>query len=289
MSFEIITDSSANLPESMIDEYNLHVMSLVFRVNGQEYLGYKKGETIDLSKFYAMMRDKENITTSLLNIEDCMKFMKNLLEQGKDILYIGFSSGLSGSFQVADIVAKQLQEEYPERKIYTVDTLAAALGEGLLVYLACQKRLEGCSIEEVYQWLLDNRLKLCHWFTVDDLFFLKRGGRVSQASAIVGSILSIKPVMHVDDEGHLIVMEKVRGRKKSLESLVKHMEETVIDPENQHIFISHGDCLEDAQYVEQMVRERWKVKDVLVHILDPVIGAHSGPGTVALFFVGSKR
>ncbi len=289
MSFEIITDSSANLPESMIDEYNLHVMSLVFRVNGQEYFGYVKGETIDLSKFYKMMREKENITTSLLNIEDCMKFMKRLLEQGKDILYIGFSSGLSGSYQVGDMVAKQLKEEYPERKIYTVDTLAAALGEGLLVYLACKKRQEGCSIEEVYQWVLDNRLKLCHWFTVDDLFFLKRGGRVSQTSAIVGSILSIKPVMHVDDEGHLILMEKVRGRKKSLEGLVKHMEETVIDPENQHIFISHGDCLEDAQYVEKLVRERWNVKDVLIHILDPVIGAHSGPGTVALFFLGSKR
>ena len=289
MSFEIITDSSANLPESIIDEYNLHVMSLVFRVNGQEYFGYVKGETIDLSKFYKMMREKENITTSLLNIEDCMKFMKRLLEQGKDILYIGFSSGLSGSYQVGDMVAKQLQEEYPERKIYTVDTLAAALGEGLLVYLACKKRQEGCSIEEVYQWVLDNRLKLCHWFTVDDLFFLKRGGRVSQTSAIVGSILSIKPVMHVDDEGHLILMEKVRGRKKSLEGLVKHMEETVIDPENQHIFISHGDCLEDAQYVEKLVRERWNVKDVLIHILDPVIGAHSGPGTVALFFLGSKR
>ena len=289
MSFEIITDSSANLPESMIDEYNLHVMSLVFRVKDKEYLGYVKGETIDLAQFYTMMREKENITTSLLNVEGCMQFMRSLLEQGKDILYIGFSSGLSGSFQVADMVAKQLQEEFPERKIYTVDTLAAALGEGLLVYLACQKRLEGLSIEEVHQWVLDNRLKLCHWFTVDDLFFLKRGGRVSQASAIVGSILSIKPVMHVDDEGHLILMDKVRGRKKSLEALVQHMEETVIDPENQNIFISHGDCLEDAQYVEKLIRHKWNVKDVMIHILDPVIGAHSGPGTVALFFLGTKR
>ena len=289
MSFEIITDSSANLPESMIDQYNLHVMSLVFRVNEKEYLGYVKGETMDLAQFYKMMREKENITTSLLNIEKCTEFMKNLLDQGKDILYIGFSSGLSGSYQVGDIVAKQLQEEYPDRKIYTVDTLAAALGEGLLVYLACQKRSEGYSIEEVHQWVLDNRLSICHWFTVDDLFFLKRGGRVSQASAIVGSILSIKPVMHVDDEGHLILMDKVRGRKKSLEALVKHMEDTVIDPESQSIFISHGDCLEDAQYVEKLVREKWNVKEVMIHILDPVIGAHSGPGTVALFFVGAKR
>lgn len=289
MSFEIITDSSANLPDSMIDQYNLHVMSLVFRVKGEDYYGYIKGESIDLAKFYTMMREKENVTTSLLNIDKCTLFMRNLLDQGKDILYIGFSSGLSGSFQVADLVANQLKEEYPDRKIYTVDTLAAALGEGLLVYLACLKREEGWSIEEVHQWVLDNRLSLCHWFTVDDLFFLKRGGRVSQASAIVGSMLSIKPVMHVDDEGHLILVEKVRGRKKSLEALVQHMEETVIDPENQHIFISHGDCLEDAQYVEKLVRDRWNVKDVMIHILDPVIGAHSGPGTVALFFIGSKR
>lgn len=289
MGFEIITDSSANLPEHMIEEFGIHILSLVFRVKEEEYRSYKKGETTDLTKFYTMMREKENITTSLINVEDCTTCMTTLLEEGKDILYIGFSSGLSGSYQVVEMVANQLREEYPRRKIYVVDTLAAALGEGLLVYYACQKRIEGQTIEEVYGWLMENRLNLCHWFTVDDLFFLQRGGRVSGVAALFGSMLSIKPVMHVDDEGHLIVMEKARGRRKSLDALVAHMEETALHPEEQYVFISHGDYLEDAKYVEEKVREKLKVKDVLVHILDPVIGAHSGPGTVALFYVGTKR
>ncbi|MDO5519993.1 MAG: DegV family protein [bacterium] len=289
MSYAIITDSSANLPETMIDEFDLHILSLVFRIKDQEYYGYVKGETTDLAQFYKRMREKENITTSLINVEFCESYMRKLLDAGEDILYIGFSSGLSGTYQAVAMVADQLREEYPQRKILTVDTLAAALGEGLLVYYACTLKREGKTMEEVYQWLLDNRLHLCHWFTVDDLFFLLRGGRVSAASAIVGSMLSIKPVMHVDDEGRLIVMEKVRGRRKSLDGLVKHMEETVTNPEEQVVFISHGDCLKDAEYVANQVKEKLHVKDVLIHILDPVIGAHSGPGTVALFFLGTKR
>lgn len=289
MSFEIVTDSSANLPDHMIDEYGLHILSLVFRVNDQEYKSYTEGEKTDLKRFYTMMREKEHITTSLVNVEHAMELVESLLRQGKDVLYIGFSSGLSGSYQATAMVINQLKEEYPNRKIYTVDTLAAALGEGLLVYYAANLKKEGKSIEEVYEWILNNRLHLCHWFTVDDLFFLLRGGRVSSASAIVGSMLSIKPVMHVDDEGHLIVMEKVRGRRKSLDALVSHMEQTVMNPEGQMVFISHGDCLEDAEYVKKKVMEKLPVKDVMVHILDPVIGAHSGPGTVALFYIGEKR
>lgn len=289
MSFEIITDSSANLPESLIEKNGLHILSLVFRVKEEEYASYVKGETTDLAKFYKMMREKENITTSLINVEYCMDYMQGLLEQGKDVLYIGFSSGLSGSYQAVAMVVDQLKEEYPERKIMAVDTLAAALGEGLLVYYACQLKEQGKTIEEVYDWIMENRLHLCHWFTVDDLFFLQRGGRVSQTAAIVGSVLSIKPVMHVDDEGKLIVVEKARGRRKSLDGLVRHMEETVTNPTEQVVFISHGDCQEDADYVARKVKEKLHVKDVLVHILDPVIGAHSGPGTVALFFLGTKR
>ncbi len=289
MSYAIITDSSANLPETMIDEFDLHILSLVFRIKDEEFYGYVKGETTDLAQFYTRMRNKENITTSLINMETCETCMRSILDAGQDVLYIGFSSGLSGSYQAVEMVAAELREEYKDRTILTVDTLAAALGEGLLVYYACKLKQEGKSMQEVYDWLMDNRLKLCHWFTVDDLFFLLRGGRVSATSAIVGSMLSIKPVMHVDDEGKLIVMEKVRGRKKSLDGLVKHMEETVINPEEQIVFISHGDCLEDAEYVGKQVKEKLHVKDVMIHILDPVIGAHSGPGTVALFFLGTKR
>lgn len=289
MGFEIVTDSSANLSETVIEQYGLHILSLVFRVKEKEYYGYVKGETTDLAQFYKMMREKEHITTSLINIEYCTELLRGLLEKGQDILYIGFSSGLSGSYQVVEMVTEQLKEEYPERKILTVDTLAAALGEGLLVYYACQMKQEGKTIEEIQQWVLENRLHLCHWFTVDDLFFLHRGGRVSQTAAIVGSVLNIKPVMHVNDEGKLILIEKARGRRKSLDALVQHMMETVTNPTEQVIGISHGDCEEDARYVVEKVRSKWQVKEVLVHILDPVIGAHSGPGTVALFFIGSKR
>ena len=289
MSFEIVTDSSANLPESMIEERNLHILSLVFRVKGKEYASYTKGEVVDLASFYKMMREKENITTSLIDLERCSNLLIGLLEEGKDVLYIGFSSGLSGSYQAVNILINDLQERYPNQKIYAVDTLAAALGEGLLVYHADELRKQGKSIDEVRDWLMENRLNLCHWFTVDDLFFLHRGGRVSKTSAVLGSMLSIKPVMHVDDEGHLILMEKARGRKKSLDALCTHMEETAIDPENQVVFISHGDCIEDAEYLAKRVKERLHVKDVMIHILDPVIGAHSGPGTVALFYIGTKR
>lgn len=289
MAYEIVTDSSANLPEYLIEEFNIHVLSMMFRVNEKEYASYVKNEITDLSKFYKMMRDKENITTSLVKLDVCNNVLREILDQGNDVIYIGFSSGLSGNYQAVSMVLEQLREEYPNQKIYTVDTLAAALGEGLLVYHAARLRNEGKNLEEVRDWLLENRSHLCHWFTVDDLFFLQRGGRVSQVAAIFGSMLSIKPVMHVDDEGHLIVMEKARGRRKSLDALVAHMEATAYNPSEQTIFISHGDCLEDAEYVSNLVKKKWGVEKVLVHILDPVIGAHSGPGTVALFFLGSKR
>ncbi len=289
MSFEIVTDSSCNLPEELIDRYRLHILSLMFRVNGREYYSYEKGKVTDLKQFYTMMRNKEEITTSLIDINTCLPVFEGLLKEGKDILYIGFSSALSGTYQVGAMVLDDLKTTYPERKIYAIDTLGASLGEGLLVYYAAELRRTEKSIEEVYIWLLENRLHLCHWFTVDDLFFLKRGGRVSASAAVLGTILGVKPVMHMDNEGRLILMEKVRGRKNSLDALVNHMQETAINPQEQMIFITHGDCIEDAKYVENQVRERMHVKDVLINYVDPVIGAHSGPGTVALFFVGTHR
>lgn len=289
MKFEIVTDSCANLPEDIIEENNVHVLSLSFFVDGKEYFSYEKGKKTDLSEFYRMMRDKKEITTSLVNVEQMISCFEPILQQGKDILYLCFSSGLSGTYQSATIAAEEMREKYPERKIYVLDTLAAALGQGLLVYFSVEQRKEGKTIEEVYQWQLDNRLKLCHWFTVDDLFFLKRGGRISAATAVVGTALNIKPVLHVDDEGHLINMEKARGRKKSLDMLVKHFEETAIDPGKTPVFISHGDCMEDAKYLEAKLKENCGVSKVLIHMLDPVIGAHAGPGTVAIFFVGEHR
>jgi DegV family protein with EDD domain len=219
----------------------------------------------------------------------CRDIFEGILKRGNDVLYIGFSSALSGSYNAGTMVAESLRDAYPERKIVTIDSLSASMGEGLLVYHVAEQRRSGKSIDEVSEWLIANRLHLCHWFTVDDLFHLKRGGRISAATALVGTVLGVKPVLHVDDEGKLVAVGKVRGRRRSLEALVDEMEKTCANPTEQVVFISHGDCIEDAQYVERLVRERLNVKDVQINYVDPVIGAHSGPGTVALFFLGTAR
>lgn len=287
--YKILTDSTANLPADMIEKYNVEVLSLNYYVEGKEYKGYVKGEQIDLEPFYVMMREKKEMHTSLVSMDDTMNMLERLFGEGEDVLYLGFSSGLSGTYQSVSSLANELLEKYPERKMVCVDTLAAALGEGLLVYYAIKNKEKGMGLEENAAWVEENKLHLCHWFTVDDLFFLKRGGRISAATAVVGTALNIKPVLHVDDEGHLIAMGKVRGRKKSLDALVKHMEESVVHPEGQPVFISHGGCHEEAEYVAKKVRERFPVGEILIHVLDPVIGTHSGPGTMALFFMGEKR
>ena len=292
MNFEIVTDSCCNLPDELIEKYGLHILSLVFLVEGKEYYGYVKGEKTDLNKFYDMMRKKEHITTSCVNADVCHKTFGEILESGKDLLYIGFSSGLSATYQTAHLVLEELREKYPDRKIYDIDSLAAALGQGMLVAYAAEQRDAGKSIEDVYAWLNKNRDHMGHWFTVDDLFFLMRGGRVGAASAVFGSMLGIKPVLHVDDNGKLVAMEKVRGRKGSLDALVKHLRDSklsTMDIKDQKIFISHGDCENDANYVANKIKEEFGVKDVLVYCLDPVIGAHAGPGTVALFFLADQK
>lgn len=290
MGYRIVTDSCCNLPEDMIDEFGLHIFPLTFSVGDEHYQSYLKGEKTDLSKFYEMMREGKVFTTSLPNLNDADAALREILDAGDDVLYIGFSSGLSGTYEAIDLLMKSLSEEYPDRTLASVDTLAASLGEGLLVWYAAQMREDGASLEEVKQWLEDNKLHLAHWFTVDDLMFLFRGGRVTKTSAWAGTVLNIKPVMHVDDEGHLIPLEKVRGRKKSLNALVKHMEQTATAPvEDQTVFITHGDCIEDAEYLAELVRERFGVKDIVINYVDPVIGSHSGPGTMALFFLASER
>lgn len=290
MSFAIVTDSSSNLPEDIIDQHDLTVLPLTFMVDGEEYRSYLKGEKTDLSQFYTMMREGKVITTSLPNLKESRESIEALLREGRDVLYLGFSSGLSGTYQAIELLLTELAGLYPDRTVASVDTLAASLGEGLLVYYAAKMREEGASIEKVRDWVEEHKLHLAHWFTVDDLMFLFRGGRVSRTSAWAGTLLNIKPVMHVDDEGHLIPLEKVRGRKKSLKALVDHMEQTATAPvADQTVFITHGDCLEDAEYVADLVRERFGVSDVLINWVDPVIGAHSGPGTMALFFLASER
>lgn len=290
MDFEIVTDSSSNLVEGMIDEFGLHILPLTFMVDGQQYQSYLKGQHTDLKQFYTMMREGKVITTSLPNLADSEALVRNLLEQGRDVLYLGFSSGLSGTYEAIELLLKRLADEFPHRKVHSVDTLAASGGQGLLVWHAVQRARAGASIDEVRDWVEGHKLNLAHWFTVDDLMFLFRGGRVSRTSAWAGTMLNIKPVMHVDDEGRLIPMAKVRGRKKSLNALVDRMEKSATQPiDQQMVFITHGDCLEDAEYVASEVKRRFGVKEVVINYVDPVIGAHSGPGTMALFFLASER
>lgn len=290
MEFEIVTDSSSNLIEDMIDDFGLHILPLTFMVDEKQYQSYLKGKRTDLSQFYAMMRDGKVITTSLPNLAESEELMRGLLEQGHDVLYLGFSSGLSGTYEAIELLIKELASAFPDRKVLSVDTLAASGGQGLLVWHAVQRARAGASIDDVRGWVEQNKLKLAHWFTVDDLMFLFRGGRVSKTSAWAGTMLNIKPVMHVDNEGHLVPLEKVRGRKKSLNALVDHMEKTATKPiADQVVFITHGDCINDAEYVAAQVRERFGCKDVILNYVDPVIGAHSGPGTMALFFLASER
>jgi DegV family protein with EDD domain len=289
MGYEIVTDSSADLTDELLQEYGIHIVSLSFRVGGEEFPCYVQGQKTDYKQFYDRMRKGEMVDTSLIDMSTCRDIFEGILRRGNDVLYIGFSSALSGSYNAGAMVAESLRGAYPERRIATIDSLSASMGEGLLVYYAAEQRRDGKSMDEVSDWLIENRLHLCHWFTVDDLFHLKRGGRISAATALVGTMLGVKPVLHVDNEGKLVAVGKVRGRRKSLETLVDEMEKTCTNPTEQLVFISHGDCVEDAQHVERLVRERLKVKDVQINYVDPVIGAHSGPGTVALFFLGVQR
>lgn len=285
--FIIVTDSSADLPASLVQELGVEVLPLSFTVQGKTYHNYPDDREMDPKVFYKMLRDGEMATTSAVNVAEYTNMLEPLLQAGKDVLVLTFSSGLSTTFQSSVIAVNELAEQYPDRKICTVDTLCASLGQGLLVWHAVQEQKKGKSIEEVRDWVEENKLHLCHWFTVDDLHFLKRGGRISAATAVVGTMLSIKPVLHVDDEGHLISMGKARGRGASLTALVDHMEQTVTDVDT--VFISHGDCLADAEKVAADVKKRFGTKTVVINNVGPVIGAHSGPGTLALFFLGTKR
>ena len=285
--YVIVTDSSADLPASLVQELGVEVLPLSFTVQGKTYHNYPDDREMDPKVFYKMLRDGEMATTSAVNVAEYTAMLEPLLQAGKDVLVLAFSSGLSTTYQSSVIAVNELSEQYPDRKIYTVDTLCASLGQGLLVWHAVREQRRGQSIEAVRDWVEENKLRLCHWFTVDDLHFLKRGGRISAATAVVGTMLSIKPVLHVDDEGHLISMGKARGRGASLTALVDHMEQTVTDVDT--VFISHGDCLADAEKVAADVKKRFGTKDVVINNVGPVIGAHSGPGTLALFFLGTKR
>lgn len=284
--YVITTDNNSDLPESYFREHGVGCTYLSYAMDGKIYT---HGNFLPEHQFYEAMRNGSLPTTAQANPEITREMMEPYLKEGKDILHIAFSSGLSGTCSSAILAAQELMEEYPERKIVVVDSLAASLGQGLLVYFAQQKKEAGEDMDAVAQWAENNKLHTVHMFTVDDLYHLYRGGRLSKTAAVVGSVLNIKPVLHVDNEGKLVPVGKVRGRKKALLELVKAMEEKTQGYETDTVFISHGDCKEDAEFVAEKVRERYRVKTMIINHVGAVIGAHSGPGTLALFFVGSPR
>ncbi|MCI9186871.1 MAG: DegV family protein [Oscillospiraceae bacterium] len=289
MPFVLLTDSSADLSAELVRDLDIQVLPLSFTIHNKNYYNYPDNRDMNPHEFYIRLRHGEVATTSAMNVAQYTEVMEPFLQQGLDVLILAFSSGLSSTYQSSRLAAEELMEKYPQRKIFTVDTLCASMGQGLLVYLAARKRQGGASIEEVRDWTETCKLSICHQFTVDDLHFLKRGGRISGATALMGTMLNIKPVLHVDDTGRLVNIGKARGRQAALKALMDKMEQTAIDPHSQTVFISHGDCPEDAQTLAQMVRERFGVREIVINYIGPVIGAHSGPGTLALFYIGTER
>lgn len=285
-TYRILTDSCCDFPAQMYRQLELDYVPLSLEFRG-EVTADRNDDS--LKQLYDGMRAGEAARTSAVNPDTWAKAMEPRLRDGLDILVLTFSSGLSTTHQSAVIAARELMEAYPGRTIRVVDTLSASMGQGLLVYHVCQLRDNGASLEEAANWAEENRLHLCHWFTVDDLMHLKRGGRVSAATAMVGTLLQIKPVLHVDDEGHLINVSKARGRKASIEALAKKLAELGADYDNSTVFLSHGDCLEDARLLETILKEKYGVKQVVISYVGSVIGSHAGPGTLALFFLGKHR
>ena len=285
--YVLFTDSTTDLSPALIEEMDAVVMPLSFTLNDKSYQNHPDGREMPMADFYTALRRGGMSTTSQLTMETLRKAFAPVLEQGKDVLYLAFSSGLSGTYQTACITAQDLMEQYPGRRVVCVDTLQASMGEGLLTFEAALLRKQGKSLDEVADYVRTQGQSYCAWVTVEDLMFLKRGGRVSGAAAVAGTLLGIKPVLHVDREGKLIPMEKVRGRRASLDALVKHYKDGVLDKTGT-VFISHGDCLADAQYVSDKIRAIGAGR-IELNMIGPVIGAHSGPGTVALFYRGTNR
>lgn len=285
--YVILTDSCCDLSAEMAAELELEVLPLSFVMEGKEYFNYLDNHDIAPGDFYARLRGGALGTTSAINVAVFEEKMRTLAEQGKDVLCIAFSSGLSTTYQSACIAAKDVESSHPGSKVMVCDSRAASMGQGLLVYLAVQEKRKGKSIEEVRDFVEERKNHIDHWFTVDDLNHLKRGGRVSAAAALFGTMLQMKPVLHVDDDGHLIPISKVRGRKASIQALLDKMEELAEDP--SIVFISHGDCEADAKNLASMIQAKFKVDKLAINYVGPVIGNHSGPGTLALFFQGRNK
>lgn len=286
--FEIVTDSSCDMPASYYAEHGVEVVNLGFTMNNVNYEG-ENGEKISEKEFYALLRAGSMPTTYQVTAETAKSHIEKFLEKGRDVLILAFSSALSGTAGSFSVAARELAKKYPKRKIRVVDTLCASMGEGLLLDYAVKKADSGASIEDTAKYVEELKLHICHHFTVDNLFHLKRGGRVSTMTAVFGSVLKIKPVMHVNDEGRLVVIGKAMGRKKSLSCLVENLFESADMDDSDPIFISHGDCMADVEYVKRLILEKRPNAEIFVHYVGAVIGAHAGAGVVALFNKGKKR
>ena len=285
--YVILTDSCSDLPADLVSELELDVLPLSFVMEGREYFNYPDNRDIDPKDFYNKMRSGALGTTSAINVAVFAETMTALVGQGKDILCISFSSALSTTYQSARIAAEDVMAAHPGSKILLCDSRAASLGQGLLVYLAVLEKRKGRTLEELRDFVEERKSHISHWFTVDDLYHLKRGGRVSAAAALFGTMLQMKPVLHVDDEGRLIPVSKVRGRKASVNALLEKMDELVDDP--SVVFISHGDCEDEAVALGEAIKAKYKVDKLVINYVGPVIGNHSGPGTLALFFQGKHK
>ena len=283
----ILTDSCSDLPADLVEELELEVLPLSFVMEGKEYFNYPDNRDIDPKDFYNMMRNGALGTTSAINVAIFTETMTKLVEQGKDVLCIAFSSGLSTTYQSAVIAAKDVMDAHPDSTVLVCDSRAASLGQGLLVYLAAQEKKKGKSLEEVRDFVEERKDHIDHWFTVDDLNHLKRGGRVSAAAALFGTMLQMKPILHVDDEGHLIPVSKVRGRKASINALLERMDELAVDP--SVVFISHGDCFDEVEAMGRAIKAKYKVDKLVINYVGPVIGSHTGAGVIALFFQGKHK
>ncbi len=287
-NFVIMASSTTDFTEDYAKKHNLTLLPFSFMLDGNSYED-NFGKSMSIDKFYETIRSGASATTSMVNSEQYMSIFTEHLEKGMDVVYIELSSAISGSAHNGQAVVEELNKKY-DNQVYFVDSLCASGGFGLLVHYALMKKEEGMSAPEIKAWLEETKLKFIHWFTVDDLNHLKRGGRVSATSAFIGTMLKIKPVLNMDNKGRLIPRFKVRGRKKSLAKMVDMMVEDIENPAGQTVFIGHGDCLEDAEYVAERVRKEFAdITDIRIYHVGPVIGAHSGPGTVALFYIGKER
>ena len=286
-TYKIITDSACDLPKSMLQELDVAAVSLTVNFRGET-----RNDSVadrEVKELYDAMRAGEVATTAAVNPDGWAGKIEEALSAGYDALVMTFSGGLSTTYQSAVIAANDLLETYPQRKVMVVDTCAAALGQGLFVWYAAKQLQNGLSLEELAAWAEENKNHVAHWFTVDDLVYLKRGGRVSAATALVGTMLNIKPVLHVDNEGHLVSMVKARGRKAAINTLVSKLTELGEGWDNRTVFICHADCLADAEALAAQVKTKCGVEDAFIGNLGAVIGSHAGPGTLALFFMGKEK